>query len=264
MTAAADATPFAQEPGEPDGPAARRPGGRSARVRAQVLAAVEQELAEHGYDGLTVDGVAARSGVHRTTIYRRWKTVDTLLVDLLEAGHDDTWVPADTGTLAGDLIALNRELHTSLATPSQAPTLTSPTPAQAPPPASSTPAQAPPPASSIPSQVPAPASPPAPVPAPPDESTTTAVIAAAFRNPAAAAALTRFWDDRYHRSAIVVTRAIARQEIPADTAPDRVLMAATSPLFHQLTLRRQPMTAEEADRWAKDTAAAAQAGIYRA
>ena len=203
MDAEADATPF---------PERRRPGGRSARVRAEVLAAVEQELAEHGYDGLTVDGVASRSGVHRTTIYRRWKTVDALLVALLEAGEDDTWAPADTGSLATDLTALNRELHASLA----------------------------------------------------GTSPTSAVIAAAFRAPAAAAALTRFWDDRYQRSAAVVTRAIAREEIPKDTDPDRVLMAATSPLFHQLVLRRQPMTPAEADRWAADAAAAAVAGIYRA
>ncbi len=214
MVEAADATPFSDkpdEPGEAGGPAARRPGGRSARVRADVLAAVEHELAEHGYDGLTVDGVAARSGVHRTTIYRRWKTVDGLLVDLLEAGQDDTWTPTDTGSLTTDLIALNRELHTSFAS-------TSPT---------------------------------------------SAVIAAAFRAPAAAAALTRFWDDRYHRSAAVITRAITRKEIPKDTDPNRVLMAATSPLFHQLVLRRQPMTQEDADRWATDAAAAAKAGIYR-
>lgn len=93
---------------------ASRPGGRTARVRADVLAAVEAELAEHGYDGLTIDGVALRSGVHRTTVYRRWKTVAGLLVDLLQAGIDDTWEPADTGSLEGDLIALNREVHAAL------------------------------------------------------------------------------------------------------------------------------------------------------
>ncbi|WUJ73729.1 TetR/AcrR family transcriptional regulator [Kribbella soli] len=93
---------------------ASRPGGRTARVRSDVLAAVEAELAEHGYDGLTIDGVAARSGVHRTTVYRRWKTVAGLLVDLLQAGADDSWEPADTGSLEGDLIAVNREVHAAL------------------------------------------------------------------------------------------------------------------------------------------------------
>jgi len=79
-----------------------------------VLAAVEAELAEHGYDGLTIDAVAARSGVHRTTVYRRWKTVAGLLVDLLEAGVDDMWSPADTGSLEGDLVAVNREVFAAL------------------------------------------------------------------------------------------------------------------------------------------------------
>jgi AcrR family transcriptional regulator len=79
------------------------------------MAAVEAELAEHGYDGLTIDGVAARSGVHRTTVYRRWRTVDGLLIDLLTMGVDDLWVPTDTGSLEGDLIELNREIHATLA-----------------------------------------------------------------------------------------------------------------------------------------------------
>jgi AcrR family transcriptional regulator len=96
------------------GERASRPGGRTARVRGDVLAAVEAELAEHGYDGLTIDGVAARSGVHRTTVYRRWKTVAGLLVDLLRAGLDDAWEPADTGSLEEDLIKLNREVQAAL------------------------------------------------------------------------------------------------------------------------------------------------------
>ncbi|WP_375708337.1 TetR family transcriptional regulator [Actinomadura sp. K4S16] len=46
-------------------PPRRRPGGRTARTRAQVLDAVLAELGEHGYDGLTMEAVAARAGVHR-------------------------------------------------------------------------------------------------------------------------------------------------------------------------------------------------------
>ncbi|MFC4944432.1 TetR/AcrR family transcriptional regulator [Pseudonocardia sp. GCM10023141] len=87
-----------------------RPGGRSARVRAEVLEAVLGELVEHGVDGLTVDGVAARAGVHRSTLYRRWTDVGGLLVDALADAADDDWAPPDTGSLAGDLAALNREV----------------------------------------------------------------------------------------------------------------------------------------------------------
>lgn len=91
-----------------------RPGGRTARNRTQVLAAVSAELAENGYDALTVDAVAARSGVHRTTVYRRWRDVGGLLTDLLDSTSDDDWQPDNTGSLRGDLTALNRDIQTSL------------------------------------------------------------------------------------------------------------------------------------------------------
>ncbi|GAA4614467.1 TetR/AcrR family transcriptional regulator [Saccharopolyspora hordei] len=95
-------------------PGSVRPGGRTARTRARVLAAVSAELAENGYDALTVDAVAARSGVHRTTVYRRWRDVGGLLTDLLDATTADDWQPADTGSLRGDLAALNREVQAAL------------------------------------------------------------------------------------------------------------------------------------------------------
>ncbi|MEU2725116.1 TetR/AcrR family transcriptional regulator [Streptomyces smyrnaeus] len=95
-------------------PGARRPGGRTARVREQVLGAVGPLLVEHGFDGLTVDAVAARSGVHRATVYRRWRDVGGLLADVLDAAGDDGWRPADTGSLEGDLRALNEEVQEAL------------------------------------------------------------------------------------------------------------------------------------------------------
>ncbi|HWM37006.1 MAG TPA: TetR family transcriptional regulator, partial [Streptomyces sp.] len=41
-----------------------RPGGRTARTRHAVRQATLDEIADKGYDGLNVEGVAARSGVH--------------------------------------------------------------------------------------------------------------------------------------------------------------------------------------------------------
>ncbi|MEV0321483.1 TetR/AcrR family transcriptional regulator [Streptomyces sp. NPDC050658] len=107
----------APTPAEPEGdppPTRRRPGGRTARVRAQVLDAVLAELGEHGYDGLTPDTVAARAGVHRTTVYRRWGDVGGLLADVLDAAGDDDWRPPDTGSLEGDLTGLNEEIQSAL------------------------------------------------------------------------------------------------------------------------------------------------------
>ncbi|MFC7589155.1 TetR/AcrR family transcriptional regulator [Nonomuraea antimicrobica] len=49
-----------------------RPGGRTARVRAAVLEATQDELVERGFHELTMDQVAARAGVGKTTVYRRW------------------------------------------------------------------------------------------------------------------------------------------------------------------------------------------------
>ncbi|MGV4982325.1 TetR/AcrR family transcriptional regulator [Streptomyces sp. NPDC001709] len=95
-------------------PGLTRPGGRTARIRGQVLDAVRAELVEHGYDALTVDTVASRAGVHRTTVYRRWRDVGGLLADVFDAAADDDWQPHDTGSLLGDLVALNEELQAAL------------------------------------------------------------------------------------------------------------------------------------------------------
>lgn len=99
---------------EPPSPPRRRPGGRTSRTRTQVLDAVRAELGERGYDGLTLDAVAARAGVHRATVYRRWRDVGGLLADLFEATGDDDWQPQDTGSLLGDLVALNQENQAAL------------------------------------------------------------------------------------------------------------------------------------------------------
>lgn len=86
-----------------------RTGGRSARVREAILAATFTELIDNGYLGLSVEAVASRAGVNKTTIYRRWPTIDDLLVDALTAWSLDIQIP-DTGNLETDLLALGREL----------------------------------------------------------------------------------------------------------------------------------------------------------
>ena len=87
-----------------------RTGGRSARVRDAVLAAALDELADGGYATLSVDAVAARAGVNKTTVYRRWPTLDDLLVDALASWSVDAIPAPHTGTVDGDLRALGREL----------------------------------------------------------------------------------------------------------------------------------------------------------
>ncbi|MEU8801862.1 TetR/AcrR family transcriptional regulator [Spirillospora sp. NPDC048819] len=103
------------------GPGTVRPGGRTARVRDAVREATLAELAEHGYPGLTVDGVAARSGVHKTTVYRRWGNAEGLVADALELAAGEPWPVPDTGTLAGDLRAIARLVLTGFTDPGQGP-----------------------------------------------------------------------------------------------------------------------------------------------
>ncbi|MGW0517792.1 TetR/AcrR family transcriptional regulator [Crossiella sp. NPDC003009] len=94
---------------------ARRSGDGPRQAEA-IFTAVLELLAEHGYDGLTVEGVAARSGVHKTTIYRWWADKDALLgAALLNSALLELPVP-DTGTLRGDLLALTRHVLRLLTT----------------------------------------------------------------------------------------------------------------------------------------------------
>jgi AcrR family transcriptional regulator len=98
-------------------PPQKRPGGRSARIRAAVLEATLEELADGGYASFSLESVARRAGVHKTTLYRRWGTRERLLLDaMLERARDVVPVP-DTGLLRGDLLELARSVAASLAAP---------------------------------------------------------------------------------------------------------------------------------------------------
>ncbi|GAA4205366.1 TetR/AcrR family transcriptional regulator [Microbispora amethystogenes] len=87
------------------------------RKKDEILNAALRLLAERGYEGLTIEGVAERSGVNKTTIYRWWPSKAALLgTALVEARALDFEVP-DTGSLRGDLRALLRGLARLLTTP---------------------------------------------------------------------------------------------------------------------------------------------------
>ncbi len=95
----------------------KRPGGRTARTGAAVLTATQEILASDGFAALTIDAVADRAGVHRTTVYRRWGTRERLVVDALAArGSTEIPIP-DTGTIHGDTEAIARMVSANLASP---------------------------------------------------------------------------------------------------------------------------------------------------
>jgi AcrR family transcriptional regulator len=79
-----------------------RPGGRTARTREAVHDAVRAILAEPGAE-LTMTAIAERSGVHTTTLYRRWRTVESIVLDMaVERVTEESPVPA-SGELRADL-----------------------------------------------------------------------------------------------------------------------------------------------------------------
>jgi AcrR family transcriptional regulator len=102
---------------EPKPTRPRRPGGRSARVRAAAIAATLAELAESGYSALSLESVARRAGVHKTTLYRRWGTREDLVLDaMLDRAGEQISVP-NTGSLRKDLLALARTAAANAASP---------------------------------------------------------------------------------------------------------------------------------------------------
>lgn len=71
--------------------------------------AVRAELAETGYTGLTMEGVAARARTGKQVLYRRWRNRTELVIAALRhhGGSIADAVP-DTGSLRGDVLAVLR------------------------------------------------------------------------------------------------------------------------------------------------------------
>jgi AcrR family transcriptional regulator len=73
-----------------------------------ILDATLEILNDKGYSGLTIDGVAAKTGVGRPTIYRRWRSKPALVIAALTAAPSLAPAP-DTGRLRDDLLAFERD-----------------------------------------------------------------------------------------------------------------------------------------------------------
>lgn len=84
----------------------RLPGRpRSESTRRAIEAAALDELRERGYAGLTIEGIAARAGAGKQTIYRWWRSKADVVLDAM-AGFADAIVPIpDKGSLPDDLLA---------------------------------------------------------------------------------------------------------------------------------------------------------------
>ena len=98
-------------------PGTTRPGGRTARIAQAVFAATIEELSGRGYDGFCIESVAARAGVHKTTIYRRWRTKEELISQALTDTAGARMGVPDTGRVDDDLRALARSVQATLTSP---------------------------------------------------------------------------------------------------------------------------------------------------
>jgi AcrR family transcriptional regulator len=91
--------------GAAEAPARGRGRPRSEEAHRAILEAAIDLMSEHGLGGLTIEAVAARAGVGKTTIYRRWDGKNDLVLEAVELLRPPG-PPPDTGSLIGDLDAL--------------------------------------------------------------------------------------------------------------------------------------------------------------
>jgi AcrR family transcriptional regulator len=191
----------AAEPGGRAAPAGRaEPAGRG-RPRSEeadraILSAATALLAERGLGGMSMEEVAARAGVGKATVYRRWPSRGALALDAFLAEFKAQQPVPDTGSFRGDLRAALRGWTRSV---------------------TRTPAGR----------------------------MLAGLIAEAQRDPALAAA----WRDQVieplrARNTVLLDRAIARGEIPADTDKDVVLDLLFGSAYHRLLNGHRPLTEE--------------------
>jgi AcrR family transcriptional regulator len=89
---------------------------RDVGIDAAIFVATRELLAEVGYAQVTMDATAARAGTSKAAIYRRFKSKAELLFAAAVHGAD-IQVPADTGSLRGDLLALGRRIRSDMSSP---------------------------------------------------------------------------------------------------------------------------------------------------
>jgi AcrR family transcriptional regulator len=78
---------------------------RSERVHQAILTAARELLMEEGFAAMRLEHVAARAGVGKATIYRRWSSKQALAQDLLSQLAAPHIAVADTGNTHGELLA---------------------------------------------------------------------------------------------------------------------------------------------------------------
>ena len=101
-----------------------KPGRRAERSRQAILGATRELLDQGDVGALTVEAVAARSGVAKTTIYRRWRdkwelALDAVMIDVVQRLEE----PADAGDTRTELVAFADWVVTMLAATPMSPAM---------------------------------------------------------------------------------------------------------------------------------------------
>jgi AcrR family transcriptional regulator len=99
-------------------PQTSAPRRRSERSRTAIVSATRELLLERGFDGLTIEAVAARAGVGKQTIYRWWPSRPVLVADVMLEDADRILASVDrSDDLSADLVGWVRKLTATLTTP---------------------------------------------------------------------------------------------------------------------------------------------------
>jgi AcrR family transcriptional regulator len=87
----------------------REPGRpRSPEAHAAILGAAIALVREVGFDAVSIEAIAARAGVGKATIYRRWDGKETLVAEAITHLMSSAMQAPDTGTTRGDVQVLMR------------------------------------------------------------------------------------------------------------------------------------------------------------
>jgi AcrR family transcriptional regulator len=166
---------------------------RVRRSRERVLTTAGELLAETGVNGFTIDQVASRSGVAKTTIYRHWPTREALILEAAGELSAAEHVP-DTGSVRSDAVTMLTRLGELLGSARWATVVPS-------------------------------------------------IVDVAERDPAFAAVHGHI--QRGHATPLraVLTRAVARGELAADTDVAHVVSALIGPLYYRRWFSREPIDA---------------------
>lgn len=93
------------------------PRRRSEKSRTAIVTATRELLLERGFDGLTIESVAARAGVGKQTIYRWWRSRPALVADVMLEDADRILASMNhTDDVAADLVEWVGKLATTLTT----------------------------------------------------------------------------------------------------------------------------------------------------